>query len=212
MHFASTEKNMNRGTRPYHHGNLRSAVVEAAVRIWTETGLHDVTFQALGRATGVTHTAVQRQFPNKDAVIAAVAEKGAELLSEEMKRAIATCPPNPRSAFLHIGRTPIEFAVRHPIYFRAMFLQSKQWNLQGLANAESTSPFRLMHDLVRHWQKERFLKKGSTFSLAVAILATTQGLATLAEANRLPSNPILRRRMVDRVHLYLLAGIAHESD
>ncbi len=198
---------MKSGTRPYHHGNLRSSVIDAAVRLWADAGVHEVTFQALARATGVTHTAVQRQYRTKEAVLAAVAERGAELLGEEMTKALATCPPIARRAFLHMGRAPIEFAVRHPIYFRAMFLRSSAWNLETLAKVESGSPFRLMFDLVARWQKERFLKKGSTFSLAVTIFATTQGLAVLAEANRLPSDPALRRRMVDSVHLHLLAGI-----
>lgn len=193
--------------KAYHHGDLPRAVVEAAVRILAEDGLHGLTFQALGRATGVSHAAVRKHFADKNAVMDAVAQAGFALLDRVIGEAIASAPRDPRRAFLHVGRAPVEFAVAHPVYFRAMFAEPAAVSLRKLAQAPPDTPFGRLLELISDWQRAGLLRKGPRFSLAISLWATTHGLAALAESGHLPRDPDARRRIVDRVHTQLLEGL-----
>src|SRR5690554_1547560 len=75
-----------RGRRGYHHGNLREALVAAALRLIAEKGPWGVTFAEAARAAGVSPAAPYRHFRDRDALLADVARRGYELFEEHLRR------------------------------------------------------------------------------------------------------------------------------
>ena len=77
-------------SRPYHHGNLRAALLEQAERTLADGG--DLSLRALARQVGVSHAAPRRHFAGKQALLDALAEDGFERLGAELRAALAERP------------------------------------------------------------------------------------------------------------------------
>src|SRR2546429_977719 len=88
--------------RPYHHGNLRQALIDAALELIEERGVPALTLREVARQVGVTHAAPQRHFADRAALVAAVAEQGFRGLAAHVAavrgppRTPAPPPPAPR--------------------------------------------------------------------------------------------------------------------
>jgi AcrR family transcriptional regulator len=110
---------------PYHHGNLRAALIEAAVALVAEHGTQGFSLRGAARAVGVAPSAAYRHFPDKAALLNAVAQDGFARLAAATTRALETkhrFHANPAIAALHaVGAGYIEFAVGEPERFRVMF-------------------------------------------------------------------------------------------
>jgi AcrR family transcriptional regulator len=107
--------------RNYHHGNLREALVEAALRLIREKGLAGFTFADAARAAGVSTAAPYRHFRDRDALLAAVAQRGFEAFALQLDKAWAEGKPAPRAAFQRVGTAYLDFARTQPASFTAMF-------------------------------------------------------------------------------------------
>jgi AcrR family transcriptional regulator len=110
-----------RERRGYHHGNLREALIEAALELISEKGPGGFTFAEAARAAGVSPAAPYRHFRDRDALIADVAKRGFEAFSAALATAWDGGRPEPRAAFDRVGRAYLEFARTAPAYFSAMF-------------------------------------------------------------------------------------------
>src|SRR4029450_91732 len=106
--------------RPYHHGDLRRAVVVAALEILSETQSVDFSLRELARRAGVSHNAPYKHFAEKSELLAAVSAAGFELLAERIADQIARIG-NPRAQLFVILRTYIRFGVENPALYRLMF-------------------------------------------------------------------------------------------
>lgn len=114
-------------TARYHHGNLRHALTDAALHFINERGVDGFSLREAAREVGVSPSATYRHFPDKAALLAAVAEDGFTLLATRTTAAVdaALAQDDARHAAveaLHaIGRTYVDFAVTNPQHFRVMF-------------------------------------------------------------------------------------------
>jgi len=109
------------GRRGYHHGNLREALIQAALDLIAKKGPGGFTFADAARSTGVSSAAPYRHFRDRDALIADVARRGFELFAAHLDRAWNDGRPNPFAAFENIGRAYLSFARDEPAYYSAMF-------------------------------------------------------------------------------------------
>lgn len=103
----------------YHHGDLRRALVDAALARILQGGIGGLSLRAIARDVGVTHAAPYRHFADKAGLIEAIAGEGFEALGQEMAAAFATTAPADRLRALGLGY--VRFAVRNPAYFKVMF-------------------------------------------------------------------------------------------
>jgi AcrR family transcriptional regulator len=110
-----------RGPRGYHHGNLKEALIRAALELIAEKGPAGFTFADAARAAGVSPAAPYRHFRDRDALMADVARRGFDAFTEALTRAWDNGRPTPRSAFERVGRAYLEFAAKEPALFSAMF-------------------------------------------------------------------------------------------
>lgn len=106
--------------KPYHHGDLASALREAARAILEEKGLPALSLRSVARRAGVSHAAPYRHYPSREALLADVAMKGLGELQAEIS--IAGAKPGDRGErIVHIGGAYLRFAVRHSGLLRLMF-------------------------------------------------------------------------------------------
>jgi AcrR family transcriptional regulator len=109
------------GRRGYHHGNLREALIEAALDLIAKKGAAGFTFADAARSAGVSSAAPYRHFRDRDALIADIARRGFNLLAERLEHAWSEGRPDPFTAFENVGRAYLAFARDEPAYYSAMF-------------------------------------------------------------------------------------------
>jgi AcrR family transcriptional regulator len=109
------------GRRGYHHGNLREALISAALDLIAQKGPAGFTFAEAARAAGVSPAAPYRHFRDRDALMADVARRGFERFEQSLTSAWDEGRPSPLAALERMGRAYLAFARDEPAYFSAMF-------------------------------------------------------------------------------------------
>jgi AcrR family transcriptional regulator len=110
-----------RGERGYHHGNLKEALLRAALELIAQKGPAGFTFAEAARWAGVSPAAPYRHFRDRDELLASVALRGFELFAAALSRAWDDGRPAPYAAFERVGNAYLEFAHTEPAYYSAMF-------------------------------------------------------------------------------------------
>ena len=105
----------------YHHGNLRQALVEAALELITVQGPQGFTLSDAAKAAGVTPAAVYRHFAGRDDLIAECARQGFTIFADLMEHAYNGGKPAALVAFEATGRAYLAFARKFPGHYMAMF-------------------------------------------------------------------------------------------
>src|SRR5882757_10152805 len=102
----------------YHHGNLREVLIEATLRLVEEGGAEAVTVREAARRAGVSPGAPFRHFPNRDALMNAVAEEAQRRFRAEIEAALAEAPAgDPLGRFRCLGLAYLRWAMRNPAHF-----------------------------------------------------------------------------------------------
>ncbi|WP_319771856.1 TetR/AcrR family transcriptional regulator [Breoghania sp.] len=109
------------GGRGYHHGNLREALMRAALDLIAEKGPSGFTVAEAARSAGVSPAAPYRHFRDRDELMIDVAQQGFELFAETLETAWNRGKPDVRVAFERLGRAYLGFARSEPAYFATMF-------------------------------------------------------------------------------------------
>jgi AcrR family transcriptional regulator len=155
----------------YHHGNLREALLDAAEALLPRRGAEGLTLREVARHAGVSHGAPYHHFDSRDALLAAVAERGFVGLGKAMRAAKG---PAPRDRLVAICEAYVAFAAKHPTRFRLMFgplLAAKPVHA-GLKEAAEQSFFVLLESATEVAPKE-------AMPLALAGWGMAHGLAHL---------------------------------
>jgi AcrR family transcriptional regulator len=109
------------GRDSYHHGNLREALIETALRLIAERGPAGFAFAELARAAGVSPAAPYRHFADRTALLTEVARRGYEKFTEALERAWNGGRPDPVRALEACGRAYLDFARADPAAYAVMF-------------------------------------------------------------------------------------------
>jgi AcrR family transcriptional regulator len=118
--------NMPVKAQPYHHGQLREALVDAGLQLARTDGPDAVGLRAVNRAAGVSHSAAYRHFADRDELLRAVCERCMSELAQLMEQRMDDVhDPDPVDAAWArlgaIGRAYVEFATTEPGWFRTAF-------------------------------------------------------------------------------------------
>ncbi|MEH6650881.1 MAG: TetR/AcrR family transcriptional regulator [Motiliproteus sp.] len=111
---------MNQEKQNYHHGDLRNALLEAALKQIREHGVEKLSLRAVARDAGVSQTAPYRHFKDKNQLLVALAVEGYEQLRDETQQAAQTVPAA-ADGMTSIGLAYIDFARRNPERYKLMF-------------------------------------------------------------------------------------------
>jgi len=107
--------------RGYHHGNLKEALVRAALELIAEKGPAGFTFADAARWAGVSPAAPYRHYRDRDALLADVARRGFETFTDALTRAWDEGRPDTLAAFDRLGRAYLQFAKSEASFYSAMF-------------------------------------------------------------------------------------------
>ena len=167
-------------TRPYHHGNLRLALLEAAERALADG--RELSLRELAREVGVSHAAPRRHFAGKQALLDALAADGFERLGEEMARAIAGAGPDFRSRLTALARTYVRFATEHAALLELMYAgKHRSAGLEEKADRAFAAPLTLIEEA----QASGEIVGGDVLSVAAVPWACFHGLASMANGGLL---------------------------
>jgi len=103
--------------RPYHHGDLRRVLIDAALQLVGEGGAEAVSVREAARRAGVSPGAPFRHFPSRDALMQAVAEEAQRRFRAEIEAAFAAAPGDPLGRFRNLGLAYLRWAMRNPTHF-----------------------------------------------------------------------------------------------
>lgn len=109
------------GPRGYHHGDLKEALVRAALELIAEKGPAGFTFADAARWAGVSPAAPYRHFRDRNELLADVARRGFEQFTQALSTAWDDGKPDLMAAFDRLGKSYLDFAKREPSYYSAMF-------------------------------------------------------------------------------------------
>jgi AcrR family transcriptional regulator len=109
------------GARGYHHGNLKEALVRAALELIAKKGPAGFTFAEAARFAGVSPAAPYRHFRDRDELLVDVARRGFDQFEASLLRAWDNGRPTVRAAFDRLGKAYLRFAQSEPAYYSAMF-------------------------------------------------------------------------------------------
>lgn len=176
--------------RTYHHGDLRSALVEAGLRALETTEIGDISLRQIARDVGVSATAVYRHFPDKRALLVALANAGIDKLGEA-QQAAARAADDPARAFGATGRAYVRFALANPALFRLTF--------SHMAPAGETV---FGDSLAARMLQDRAAAAtggdpAETRRLVIQSWAVVHGLAMLMLDGQLPADDALIDRVID---------------
>ncbi len=122
--------------QPYHHGDLRAALIRAALEAFEREGSEGVSLRGLAETVGVSRSAPYSHFRSKRELMAAIAEVGYERFVAEMER--VDDDANDRERFLAIGEGYLRFALENPGLFKLMFSADLAL-LKGVGDLENKS-------------------------------------------------------------------------
>jgi AcrR family transcriptional regulator len=117
----SWSKEDREGPRGYHHGNLKEALLRAALELIAQKGPAGFTFAEAARWAGVSPAAPYRHFRDRDELLASVALRGFEQFELALKRSWDDGRPEVFTAFDRLGKAYLEFARTEPAFYSAMF-------------------------------------------------------------------------------------------
>lgn len=117
----SWRKDRGRMARGYHHGNLKEALVEAALDLIAQKGPAGFTFAEAARSAGVSPAAPYRHFRDRDELLASIAQRGFEQFEARLNVAWDDGRPDTPTAFERMGKAYLAFARDDPASYSAMF-------------------------------------------------------------------------------------------
>jgi AcrR family transcriptional regulator len=122
--------------KSYHHGDLRSAVVEEGLRLLHDREAESLSLREIARNVGVSATALYRHFPDRASLLEALAEAGYAQLARE--QAVAATMGGP-TGFAAMGQAYVHFALANPALFRLIFVAKPMNTHPGVAAPEGTA-------------------------------------------------------------------------
>jgi AcrR family transcriptional regulator len=164
--------------RPYHHGNLRTALLAQAERTIRERGLQELSLRELAREVGVSHGAPRRHFPDRQALLDALAQDGFSRLGAELRSAAEGADGDFKGRLRAMARAYINFATRDAALLELMFA-AKHREPSGALQASAEEAFSVMLELIAQGQAEGVLEPGDPERVGLVLFATIQGIAAL---------------------------------
>lgn len=195
----------------YHHGDLRRALLDEAVRTIRREGVAALTLREAGRRLGVSRTALYRHFSDKSALLAAVAREGFQRFRQDLVDAWEA-GGRTRRAFERMGRAYVSFAAANPPHYRVMFGAFREFcEKEPALQADAAAAFQVLVDAIRALQDAGEIRDDDPRQLAYFIWSAVHGIASLAIDGQLGPDPKVREALVSFALERLFAGIGTKT-
>jgi len=172
--------------KPYHHGDLRRALLDEAVRTIQTHGVEHLTLRTVGERLGVSRSALYRHFADKQSLLAVVGKEGFRMLRQALAD---TWERNGRGriGFRAMGKAYVQFAVAHPSHYRVMFggfIDSAAKDYRFIAEARAA--FQALVDALVEQQSAGDLRRDDPVLMARFVWAVVHSTAMLVIDGQLP--------------------------
>ena len=176
--------------RPYHHGNLREALLDAAEAAIEGGTVHEISLRELGRAVGVSHTSAQRHFADRRGLLDALAQQGFDRLGAALAEPVDDRALSFDARLARLARAHVGFAERHPALFR--------WMSEAMGLADAPAPllaarnraFAPASSIFADGQAAGTVVPGDPEQLGLACFAAVQGLVAMSPGGRFDGLPL----------------------
>ena len=213
---AATRLDPDEARTPYHHGDLRRALVNAALALVTEEQDWSFSLREVARRAGVSHNAPYKHFADKRDLLAAVAAAGFEALRTRLVAAIAETR-SADAALVAIGVAYVRFGMENPAHYRLMFgptLTAAEGGLPVLAAEAAAGAKSVLQDTVLRGAEAGCFtaspdRQAELDVAALSAWSLVHGLAMLAIDGLagVGASPSLPDAVVERVARALLDGL-----
>ena len=177
--------------RPYHHGDLRNALLAQAERTVRERGAPALSLRELAREVGVSHGAPRRHFPDRQALLDALAERGFDRLGDSLQAAVAAAGDEFEDRLHAVAAAYIRFATGDPALLELMFAaKHREEETAGTLEQAAQRAFRVMLELIERGQVEGWLETGDPERVGLVLFATIQGIATLTSGGMIDAGQV----------------------
>jgi AcrR family transcriptional regulator len=164
--------------RPYHHGYLRTALLVEAERTVRDRGVQDLSLRELARQVGVSHGAPRRHFPDRQALLDALAEAGFARLGTELRGAVDGAGEDFQARLRATAAAYVRFATGDAALLELMFA-GKHREPSGALHEAADRAFSVILELIEQGQAEGALEHGEPERVGLVLFATIQGIAAL---------------------------------
>jgi len=169
----------------YHHGDLRNALIQGALKLMEKDG-ESFSLRDLAKRVGVSAPALYSHFADKDALLVAIAVCGFDKLKESLEAAIGRVA-DPQQQFIQMGQAYVRFGMDNPALYKLMFsgeeLPAKRFKFPELQEAGNRA-FQALSGMLAEMQRTGFMRPGHVDLDAFSIWAHVHGLASLIITGR----------------------------
>ena len=172
--------------QPYHHGDLRAALLAAGEAELVERGIEAFSLRGVARRAGVSHAAPAHHFGDAGGLLTALAAEAFRRFVQRQEQCQSKAPADPLSQLVAAGLGYIDFALDHPALFRLMFSSRRPSHGEpALAEAANAAYDKLERDVAA-------LRPGTSKTDVQTVWALTHGLADLLNGGRIKALAGLR--------------------
>jgi AcrR family transcriptional regulator len=170
----------NARNRPYHHGDLRRAVIETALEMLREEKDWQFTLREVARRAGVSHGAPYKHFPDKAALLAELAMIGFDRLRKSLAAAKPKTPKTLRDEITPVAHAYVAFGTDNPALYRLMFSAEEGKTVGMHLNERALAVFDVVLEILRRGQAAGSIRKRPIKGQAAACWGLIHGLTMLA--------------------------------
>jgi AcrR family transcriptional regulator len=190
--------------RPYHHGNLREALLRAGEHALEGGGAQNLSLRELAREVGVSHAAPRRHFPDKQALLDALAHAGFEQLGAMLAGALDDAGPDFDARLLNLARAYVGYATAHPALIELMFASKHKAGAPTELTEAGERAFAPALAAVADGQAAGVVVPGEPERVAIIAFAALQGLVALANNGMLADDEPLEDLLEEAVQRLVL--------
>ena len=165
--------------RPYHHGDLRRAVIETAMAMLHEDKGWQFTLREVARRAGVSHAAPYKHFPDKAALLAEMALIGFDRLREAATAAKPRRQNSLRYEFFAVARAYVRFGTSNPALYRLMFSEEAGKTVDVHLSERALAAFGVLIEMLERGQAAGVLRRRDLRGQAAACWALLHGITML---------------------------------
>ncbi|MCD1023975.1 TetR/AcrR family transcriptional regulator [Enterococcus sp. SMC-9] len=179
----------NKTNQSYHHGNLKNELLQVARDVLEKKGLDKVTIREIAREVGVSHTAPQRHFKNRQALLDSLALMGFNELGEGIRESQLADTTDFAERLNNAALSFAHFATRNGQLFELM-ISSKHTDKTGDIPSASEKAFFPILDLIIDGQKNNMIQDGDSARIGLNLYATLLGITTMVNGGLIDSNKL----------------------
>ncbi|HEY4813551.1 MAG TPA: TetR/AcrR family transcriptional regulator [Chthoniobacterales bacterium] len=192
-------------SRPYHHGNLRQALLQAAEAALEAGGASMLSLRELSRDVGVSHTSPRRHFADKRALLDALAQSGFQRLDAALAQSTERRAANLGVRLTNLAQAYVGFALKHPALWSLMLEAKHRPGAPRELLDASDAAFSHGPALLKAGQDAGEIVAGDPTRLSLTLNAALQGLVSISTEGKFKGTPL--KTLVPAMVKHVLLGL-----